>query len=304
MKILKDWPKKLLAIIIAFGIWLYVFQTGKTKRVYSVSAEVRNLPTNLIPKENFRRVVEVEVEGEKNLFSNFHPQSIQCILDLSKSKKGLHKYLVRLNPLYVTAGLTYRILNPNVTIHFEKVVRKTVKVIAKTEGELSRGYMLQDIQIEPYEIKIIGPESIVAKIKRIYTKTIDIQGKFISFKTKVNLDNTYSQIKFDKIKSVNVQIKIGAEIRGRIFRNIPVKIFELPRKFRVVNSKLRLKQVEIKGPIALLERLKSKDINAFIIVTNIRTGVDIEVKIHIAPIRGLTVVNYEPKIIKIKLVER
>ena len=55
MKILTNWPKKLLALLIATGIWLYVFQTGKTKRVYPVSVEVKNEPLHLISKAPYRK---------------------------------------------------------------------------------------------------------------------------------------------------------------------------------------------------------------------------------------------------------
>lgn len=304
MKLLVDWPKKILALFIGFGIWLYVFQTGKTKRVYTVSIEIRNKPTHLVSKKPYRKAVQVEVEGEKNLFTNFNPQSIQAILDLRKARKGKNEYLVRLNQLYITAGLSIRILNPLVKINYEEIVSKKVKIIARTEGVVAQGYILKDIEIEPSEVTIRGPESLLRKVKKVYTQIIDINGKFNSFEVSVGIDKISNKIKVKKNQNVNVKLSIAAQIKGRVFKNIPVKVFGLPQKYKIIRGNLKINFVELQGPVAVLQNIKPANINAFIVVTNIKLDSDIEVKIHIAPIKNLKVINYEPKITKIRIAER
>ncbi len=304
MKLLNDWPKKLLALFIAFVIWFYVFQTGKTKRIYAVNVEIKNEPAHLIAKETFRKAVQVEIEGEKTLFTNFNPQSIQCILDLSNAKKGKGEYLVRLNRTYIATGLSVKILNPLVKIHFEEIVSKPVRVIARTEGTVPYGYVVRDINIAPEEIEIKGPSSIINKINKVYTQVIDIRGKTSTFDVDVKIDKIHEQVKIKKQKSVKVSVMINAEMQGRVLKNIPVKVLGLPKNLKIINGELKLKEIELKGPVAMLQKLDPSDISAFILITNKQTGRDIETKIHITPIRGLAIVNYKPRIIKIRLAEK
>ncbi len=304
MKLLNDWPKKILALFIAFVIWYYVFQTGKTKRIYTIGVEVKNEPAHLIAKETFRRAVQVQVEGEKNLFNNFNPQSIQCVMDLSNAKKGKGRYIVRLNRTYIASGLGVKILNPLVKIHFEEIISKPVKVIARTEGTVPYGYIVHDISLDPEEIIIKGPFSLVNKINKVYTQVIDIRGKTSSFDVDVKIGKIHDQIKMLNKDKVKIQITIHAELRGKIFRNIPVKVLGLPNNLKISKGDLKLREIEIKGPLALLQRLKPSNIRAFILITNKQTDRDMETKIHVTPIQGLTIINYSPRIIKIRLSEK
>ena len=304
MKILNNWPKKILALLIAFILWLYVFQTGKTKRIYTVAVEIRNAPAHLISTENFRTAVGVEVEGEKALFNNFNPQNIQCVLDLGKARKGRAKYIVRLNQAFVTTGLTLRVVDPYIAINFEEIVSKKVRVLARTEGVISNGYTLKDIEISPTITTIIGPESVVKNINRVYTQIIDIQNKFSTFETDVIIDKVHDKIQIKDNNIVNVKIIIIPQLRGRIFKNLQIKVFGLPQRYKVAGGNLTLEEIEIQGPLAALDNLKAEDISPFIVITNVRTDIELEVKVHIAPIRGFTIIDHKPKIIKIRLSER
>jgi YbbR domain-containing protein len=303
MKILKDWPKKVLALLIATGIWLYVFQTGNTKRVYPVSVEVKNEPLHLISKAPYRTAVKVEVEGEKSLFNSFNPQNIQAILDLGKAKKGKNKYLVRLNQLFISSGLTVKILDPYIQIQFEEIVSKKVKVIAKTEGLVAGGFSRHEVVIDPEEITIRGPESIVQKIHRVYTGSIDVSGKKASFETKIKLDKPDQQVAFAGSQSVNVKIVIGAELRGRTFTSVPIKVFGLSPRLKIISGNLILEKVTLKGPVSILAKLTKDKLTPFIVITNPVVNTEIEVKVRLVPLTGLSVELYEPKILKIKLGE-
>lgn len=304
MKLLNDWPKKLLAICIAFVIWFYVFQTGKTKRVYAVTIEVRNSPAHLISTDNFRNVVKVEVEGEKSLLANFNPQNIQCILDLSKAKKGRYKYLVRLNQIFITTGINVKITDPYIEIGFEEIISKKIKIMARTEGVITNGFILKDIEINPQEVSILGPESIVNNINKVYTQTIDINGKFTTFDVDVMLDKLHEKVQIKEISVVNVKITITPQLRGRIFTKIPIKVYGLPQRYKIDTGELILDEIELKGSLVILQNLDKSEINPFIVVTNIRTDIETEVKVHIAPISGLTIIDFKPKIIKIKILEK
>jgi YbbR domain-containing protein len=176
--------------------------------------------------------------------------------------------------------------------------------MARTEGVISNGFILKDIEINPQEATIIGPESIVERINKVYTQTIDINGKFSSFEVDVILDKLHEKVLIKDIGVVNVKISITPQLRGRVFNKIPIKIYGLPQRYKIETGDLFLDEIEFKGSLIILQNLENSEINPFIVITNVRTDAEIEVKIHIAPINGLTVVDFKPKIIKIKISER
>ena len=248
-------------------------------------------------------MVQVEVEGEKTLFNSFNPQNMQAILDLGKAKKGNARYIVWLNQLYISPGLNAKILDPYIKIHYEEIVSKKVRVIAKIEGTVSAGYSRNEITVEPEEVTIRGPESIIKKITKVYTGSVDVSGKSASFETKINLDNPATQVEFVGNKNVNIKVAISAELRGRTFTNLPIKVFGQTQRYKIISGKLNLERVTFKGPVSILNSLTKDKITAFIVITNPALNVEIEVKVRIVPLTGLTVESYEPKILKVKLGE-
>jgi len=304
LKIFKDWQKKLLILFISFGVWLYVFQTVKTKRVYTVYIDVVNQPISLIAKDDYRKVVDVEVEGDRALLNSFNAQTIRCTLDLKRAKKGKNSFNVTIDQQYISPGLNIMILNPEISITFEELFEKRVRIIPKTEGTSARGFLMISIELAPSMITIVGPERVVKQINQINTLPVDIEGKFLTYETEVQLENIFQQVKFKEHGSVKAKVVFAPMSAGRIFKNIRIDIVGLPPNYYITNGHIILEEIEIMGSQEILAAISEEDIKPYILITQIKPEINVEVKINIINVTGAIIANYKPKIITLKISER
>ena len=80
--LMRHWEMKLLALVFAFALWLFVMTSQKTNVVMSLPLELDSLPPGLVVTGEKPDNVEVQLHGLKAALSRVSPESLRVRVSL------------------------------------------------------------------------------------------------------------------------------------------------------------------------------------------------------------------------------
>jgi YbbR domain-containing protein len=248
---LDDWKIKLVALVVAIGLWLSVggLRTPVSKRIsnvplnlsYSSDLEITNSPIT---------EVDLIVTGNKNVLEKLRREDLVVLVDLSDVKAG--ERTITLAPETVNIELPsgvriQEILPSKIVVKFEKLIEKEVTVKPETEGNLAKDFEVYNYQVFPAKVHVRGPESYVQALEYISTEKISLENRKESFtanQVELNIINPRIRV-FETF--VNVTFTIGEK---RVEKTLHFPDYE--RK-RVIS-------ITLLAPKSVLEKIKQQDL--------------------------------------------
>ncbi|MBI3610965.1 MAG: hypothetical protein HY204_09735 [Nitrospirae bacterium] len=98
--LLDNYLIKIVSLIFAVALWLYVNSSGGVEMDLTVPLELRNMPTSLVVVGDTMDNVDVRVKGRERLLRAMTTSRIRAVLDLSNGRAGSNVYL--LDPTAIT----------------------------------------------------------------------------------------------------------------------------------------------------------------------------------------------------------
>ncbi|ABY94125.1 CdaA regulatory protein CdaR [Thermoanaerobacter brockii subsp. lactiethylicus] len=261
----KDFTIKLLSLVLAFLLWLYVMGEENPEIPY----EINDVPVKLINSDTLEKkglivldeknyTVNVKVRGRRSDVLNIAAQNISVFADLSRvNSKGTNVIPVTVEGLPRNVSLV-SINPPEIKVEIDKIAKTQMPVTVKIIGNVMDGYAMQPAVSTPGEVLVIGPESKINLIKNV------IAGVNVSYKKEdikisvpvVAVDREGKEIKGVTITPnlVEVYIPVNKSIR------VPVvpKIFGKPMEGYMISSVNVLPEyVYITGDATILNTIKS-----------------------------------------------
>ena len=204
---LKNWPRKLVALITATFIWFLVNQTiTVTRTIADVPIRVINLPTDktvlgLLPNGLLNKRISVTLTGSKSIVRDVGPTDLEVVINADGRKESWIASISKRNLVSLNQALD---LHNNITevtandlfIKLSKLVSDEIPVtITKPIGDPPKGYQLLDVWPKYLSQKVSGPEEQVREMK--------VKGLELTFNlnriTQTDLDTLYERQKKDEI---------------------------------------------------------------------------------------------------------
>ncbi len=267
-RIMKNLWLKLLALVVAFIVWLVIINiTDPTISRQFTGIPVDILNENVITSANqvyeveSGKTVDVTVKGKRSFIEELEEEDFYASADLSK--------LSTVN----TAGIQVKLLNKTTKDNFEldwnnEVLRVSLekrdsrqfKIQITTEGDLAESYVLGEIVTQPNMIDISGGAS---KVKRVASvgAMLHLNGQSQDFEADVT-PILYDDDK-DVIDGSNVTFskdKIRVKIQVVPTKKIPVfvDVTGTPAEgYRHIQTDFKPESVMVSGAKADLDKLKS-----------------------------------------------
>lgn len=214
MKILKrithNWHIKLISGILALILWLYVENLKEIEYSLTVPVETRNIPSDYIVSNEAPLSVNVVLKGKESKLSPIDENVIIAYVDLKNDTGSGKRSIVRIDKNSFPRRISIKEINPMVIdISIEKILEKQVKIIPVIIEEPPDGYIYQDVIVNPEQVQIQGPESMINGIDSVYTEDVNI-GSLKETTVKevgVNLPGTKISLVNDETVSVKIVIK-------------------------------------------------------------------------------------------------
>lgn len=174
---LDDWKRKLVALIGAIAVWLFVHQSIiETKTLPNVPIRLVNLPADktakgLLPNGLLSKRLTLTLTGTKDVIDNLEPSDLEVVVDASSmpdewilqiSKKNL----VSLDPSVDLTHDISTVTNNEFLIKLSRVITAKIPVqIAAPIGTAPEGYQFLDITPQSLWHSVTGPEESIRQLQ-------------------------------------------------------------------------------------------------------------------------------------------
>lgn len=198
-RIVQNWHIKLLSLALAAILWIYVDNLKAKEMFFSIPLEVKNVPAHHMVANDLPAAVKVVLKGKESSLALVNEDILKAYVDLEKRARARSRDVVRVDKASLPRGVTVKEINPAaVEAEIEIVSRKNVKVVPVIYEDAPFGYQLEDVEVEPIEVEIEGPVSLVNRIASVYTEDIDVSGL-----TETTIKDAKINLSDDKILLVN-----------------------------------------------------------------------------------------------------
>jgi YbbR domain-containing protein len=173
----RDWQLKLLALILAVGLWLFVGTAQRTEVALAVPVEYMGLEGPLALDGPRQETVEVQVQASRWAAGRVSPASVRVRVDVIGLREGDN--LVHLLPESVEAPIGVRVTRVAPAWARVRVVRATTKivpVVARVLGRPAPAYVLRQVLVQPATVEIKGPRTTIESRTAVDTLPVDVSG--------------------------------------------------------------------------------------------------------------------------------
>jgi len=232
-KITHNWHVKLISLLLAFILWVYVEGLEEKERFVSLPLEVRNVPTGFMVSGDVPDYVNVVFKGKESSFTGINWNQLKAYIDLQNNSRGHIKGVTKVDEHLLPHGVSVKEITPRVIeIQIEKVLSKKVEVVPVIVGKLPYGYNYSDIDIQPQKVTIQGPASVVESINSVTTEEINISRLTENTITEVNVSLPDKKISFLGSEKVKVKIDVVEEFVVKKIDGVEVKVIGLDDKYK------------------------------------------------------------------------
>ena len=271
--------QKLSLFFGAFGLslllWVFVVSENEYTLILDLPIEARNLNVQKAHQEEVPPYASVRLRGTgRDLFKSFLLKNFggfKLVLDLegisNEYEFVLNDYFEKF-PQKIVLPLNYNlsfveVVYPNrIKISLDEYSSKVVPVISNLFIKPSPGFLLVSEQkIIPSEIEIAGPKKELALINHVETDFDTINGLTSFYSGQIKIQSLGRLIEYSS-KTVEVNLDIQ-NISERIIADIPVRVINVPNKFRVFPSPQTVSLTVI-GGVNQISGLTSNDITVFV----------------------------------------
>jgi YbbR domain-containing protein len=175
--VLADLDLKVLALVIAIGLWWMIGRDPIVESVVTAPVQFRHAPDSLIMSSEGPLEVQVSVTGPERIVRSLRPSEISAVLDLSGVNAGERTLDLAPKQVQVPRGLTVtRIVPSQIHLEFSANFTRKVDVRPRVIGTFVAGYGITDVTADPAQITIEGPQNRVSAIDTAITDPVDATG--------------------------------------------------------------------------------------------------------------------------------
>ena len=174
----RDWQLKLLSILLAIGLWLFVGTAQRREIALAIPVEYLGLEGPVALDGPRPESVEVQVQAARWAAERVSPASVRLRVDIAGLREGDN--LVHLLPESVEAPSGVRVIRVApawVTVRVVKAATKTVPVVARLLGHPAPAHVLRRVVVQPATVEIKGPRTTIESRTAVDTLPVDVSGR-------------------------------------------------------------------------------------------------------------------------------
>lgn len=221
--ILKRWPLKLLAIAIAFAIWLAIVGENQIIKDFTVTLDF-DLSEETILTGSRPTQVTVRLRGPESIIRRIDAFDLAAEIDLSNESPG--DISVDLHPTDVTGvppNAIVELIDPNrIDLTITRRLKRLLEVVPTIVGQPAEGFTFYGVKVNPETLEVSGPESIVSALDHLRTAAISIQGASTSFSVTTDAVPASAEVRILNSTDLEARIEIDENPVEVTFEEVPV----------------------------------------------------------------------------------
>jgi YbbR domain-containing protein len=293
---------KVFCLLVASGLWIYVSAGQSTVGKFPSSLNIKaiNAGSGLVAIYD-TKTVNVKIMAEPSVWRQLSADSFSAYVDLSGAHEGTIE--IPVNVVSSVAGVQILEKDPSsILVSLETIIAKDVSINKKIEGNAGEGLVAGAVEVNPTEVSVKGPKSIVESFSEgtvvvtlngetgNFTKTLpviayDEKGEIIKeleFRPS-EVEASVSIVKASNNKTVGIKVKTNGSPKSGYF---------------VSNITVSPSVVDITGTSSIISQVNYVETYA-LDITN--ADVNIEKEISLNPVEGVTLQAGSPSKVAVKV---
>ncbi len=199
-----------VSLALAFGLWFVVGDEDGAEILAQVPLELRNVPPGHEVVDQSVNEVEVRLRGSSRLLREVPLPELRAFVDLSGEDPGERTWFLSADAVEAPAGVEVMRVEPSsLLLRLDQTVTREVFVSERVLGEPAAGFEIYSIEIEPRELSIRGPESLLADLQQVTTEPISADGLRESYASTLGVE--LSPALRPSVRRVELELRIGPE---------------------------------------------------------------------------------------------
>jgi YbbR domain-containing protein len=250
-RLLRNWPLKLVALGLAFAIWVAVTGENRIVKDFPVPLEIVHSDARILasaPPKN----VTVRLRGPEGQLRRLDPVSMAMRVDLGDAPPGDHEVqLSKADLQNVPRTVDVEFIDPDrLSLILGRRLRKELKVSPAFIGQPPEGYYFYGAQVLPETILVEGPESEVKPLDTLATNPIRLDQRTAPFQVRVGAVPKGTYVRVVDPRPLEVRVEVDVAPVERRFEKIPVRLVGQIFECRVSPENL---DVTVSGPPAIID---------------------------------------------------
>ncbi len=162
----------LWAFALALAVWVAAVTAADPDEVrsypYPIKIQIVGQDSGLIVSGDMPQGVQVTLRAPRSVWDQLttRTDSVRAVLDLSGLSAGEHKldFQIQVN---VRPARIITVSPASVTLTLEPLITRTLPLDLSLSGQPATGYQAGDTSLDPKEVIIAGPQSLVESVKRL-----------------------------------------------------------------------------------------------------------------------------------------
>jgi YbbR domain-containing protein len=216
-----NWLLKLLSLIIGASLWYFVVGEDRVDLMVNIPLEIRNLPTDLVIANQYKKEIEVALSGPRRLIQEMRQQNISLPIDLTKAQPGAMVIENEADSIPLPRGITVQRVQPaTITLLVDRLLQKEFPIIPVTRGAPADGFLFQGLTPKPQRITVTGPQSVLEKEEAIKTTVIELDGMTATNTVQAHLDLNPALVNLLGETVIEVQVAIKETMVRKTVRGV------------------------------------------------------------------------------------
>ena len=300
----KNWIIKLLSFCLALFLWYFVVGEDKVDRTIFIPLEIFNLPQELVISNQFKRELEVSVNGPRGLINSISGHDVTRAVDLTDAVPGTVVVRNDLDSISFPRGIrVLRVQPSNVILLLDRLIKKNLRITAVTTGIPADGYEISSIQLDPPVLSITGPQEILGDLDLLTTDPVGIDGLKSSTVKQVGLiiDSELSGLIGEPV--VTAKITVKEKQIDKTMSRIPLKLIHITTG---IKYSFTPQTVSVKASVPYHLAKDSKKLKTFIEARvkagNLPPGKH-KLKVEIISPHNVAIYEIKPETVFVELIE-
>lgn len=200
----------LVALALALGLWVFVDDEEAAEILVSAPLELRNLPPGLEVISQTVQTVDIRLRGASSLLRDTPLEDLRAAMDLTGELPGERTWFLGAESVEAPSGVEVMRVDPSeVVLALDRTVSAPVRISPRVLGRPATGFEIHRIEIEPPDLVIEGPQSLLRDVEAVTTEPISAQGLRESYAQRLQLE--LDPALRPTIRRVDVRLLIGEE---------------------------------------------------------------------------------------------
>ena len=240
--------KKLIALIVAFFMWVYVMtdQDPAINDSYVVPLTISNAPYEFIPLYD-DKTVKLETRAPRSYFVKYDANAFRVFANLEGLEEGEH---VITPQVVMPQGFELlEILPQTVTVKLDPLIEQQMPIEVTTSGNLSQDSAIKQIEQSMDAVTVVGPKTFVEQVAKV-VGNVNLANNTSSFEVQIPMHAVDAKGNAVlRVRVVPSVITISVDIESGIKRKIVPVVPELTVADGWELTKITVEpaQVEISG---------------------------------------------------------